>query len=145
MYMHLLLPTDGSELALRGVDAGIALAARLGASVHAFHVLRPLAAVAYFADAIQFPATSYNQQAIERAEGYLAEVSRRAQEADVPCRSSYVFDHRPYVAIIGAAQREQCDLIVMGSHGRQGLESLLLGSQTHQVILAGRLPVLVCR
>jgi nucleotide-binding universal stress UspA family protein len=144
MYTHLLLPTDGSELALRGVDAGIALAAGLGASVHAFHVLRPLAAVAYLADAIQFPATTYSQQAIARAERYLTEVSRRAHDAGVPCRSSYVFDHRPYVAIIGAAHREQCDLIVMGSHGRQGLDRLLLGSQTHQVILAGPLPVLVC-
>lgn len=145
MFKHILLPTDGSELSLRAVDTGIELAARLGARVHAFHVLVPFPATVYFAEFIQANEAAYTRDAVASAEGHLAEVRRRAEAAGVPCESSYETDARPFAAIVGAARKHQCDLIVMASHGWRGFDRLLLGSETHKVILNGDVPVLVCR
>ncbi|CAM5232881.1 universal stress protein [Rhodanobacter lindaniclasticus] len=145
MYKHILLPTDGSELSLRAVDAGIALAARLGARVHAFHVIAPFPASTYFAAIVLANEPAYIEEAHANAERYLADVHQRAQAAGVACESSSEVDARPYSAIVGAARKQQCDLIVMASHGWRGFDRLLLGSETHKVILNGDVPVLVCR
>jgi len=51
----------------------------------------------------------------------------------------------PYQQIIAAARRKKCDLILMASHGRRGLSSLLLGSETAKVLLHTKVPVLVVR
>ncbi len=144
MFKKILLPTDGSKSALRAADLGIALAATLGSHVHAFHVMEPFASVEYFSEMLVFPEEAYIEKAEEYAESYVAEISRRARLADVPCTTSYEFDHRPYCAIAVAATRLECDLIVMGTHGRHGLDALLLGSQTHKAILNIDIPVLVC-
>lgn len=144
MFKHILLPTDGSELSLRAVDTGIELAERCGAQVYAIHVLTPFPAVTYAAQLIQAGDEAYSRDAVVRAENCLAEVHRRAAAAGVACESTYVFDHRPYLAIIGAAHRWHCDLIVMGSHGRGGLARLLLGSEAHKVTESCSTPVLVC-
>lgn len=144
MFKHILLPVDGSALSLRAADMGIALAARVGARVHGLHVLDPFPAIGYFAQVIQASRSDYDQAAVGRAEQYLAEVSKRARAAAVPCDSSHEFDHRPYCAIIDAARKHHCDLIVMASHGWRGLDRLLLGSETQKVLLHGNLPVLVC-
>jgi nucleotide-binding universal stress UspA family protein len=141
MFKHILLPTDGSEVSLRAADMGIALAVRLGASVFAFHVMKPFATVAYFADKLLSPEEAYNKKAAEHANSYLEEITRRASAASVPCDSGYEFDHRPYCAIIGAAAKHQCDLIIMGSYGHRGMQ----GSEAHKVILNSNVPVLVYR
>ncbi|HEY8682983.1 MAG TPA: universal stress protein [Rhodanobacter sp.] len=145
MFKKILLPTDGSEPALRAVDMGIALAARLGAQGHAFHVMEPFASVEYFSELLVFPEGAYTEKAEAYAESCVAKVCRRARLAGVPCTSSHELDHRPYSAIAAAAARLQCDLIVMGTQGRRGLDVLLLGSQTHKTILSAEVPVLVCR
>jgi nucleotide-binding universal stress UspA family protein len=143
MFQHILLPVDGSAHALNAVDIGIELAGKLGARVHTVHVLPPLPAVSYVAELIQ-SRSSYTELAKARAESYLSEVCRRASAAGVPCETEYVFDLRPYVAIVATAAKHHCDLIVMSSRGAQGLERVLLGSVTHKVMLCCDLPVLVC-
>jgi nucleotide-binding universal stress UspA family protein len=144
MYKHILLPIDGSDLSLRAVDAGIALATRIDASVFAFHVLPPFPAVTYFAELLLAPQNVYTKEAVAGAERILSEVHRRADAAGVTFDSGFEFNHRPYVAIIGASAKHKCDLIVMGSHSWHGFDRLLLGSETHKVILNCDLPVLVC-
>jgi nucleotide-binding universal stress UspA family protein len=143
MFQHILLPVDGSEHALNAVNTGIELARRLGAKVHALHVLPPLPAVSYVAELIQSRST-HTELAKTRAEGYLGEVCKRATAAGVACETEYVCDLRPYVAIVAAAARHHCDLIVMASRGAQGFERVLLGSVTHKVMLSCDVPVLVC-
>ncbi len=144
MFKHILLPTDGSELSLRAADTGIALATKLGARVHAFHVVAPFPSLAYLVDIIQANQEFYLADAVERAEGYLKEVKQRAADAGVPCESSHKINDQPYAAIVKTAVDRQCDLIVMASHGWRGLNRLLLGSETHKVLLHGDVPVLVC-
>ena len=144
MFKHILLPTDGSELSLRAVDTGIALAARLGASVYAFSVVPPFPWLTYAVDIIQANQEFYLAEAVTRAEGYLQEVCQRATAAGVACASGHVIEQRPYTAIVAAVAAQQCDLIVMASHGWRGFDRLLLGSETHKVMLYANVPVLVC-
>ena len=142
MFKHILIPTDGSNATMRAIDTGIQLAAKLGARVHALHILTPLPAVSFFADAIQ--GDIYRKHARERAEATLVKVRAMAQAANVPCETEYLFDNRPYAAIAGAATKYGCDLIVMDAHECNNLERLLLSNTTHKVILSCDVPVLVC-
>lgn len=143
MFQNILLPIDGSEHALRAVDTGIELARRLQAKVYGIHVVPPLPAVSYVAELIQSHG-SYTDLARQRARDCLDDVARRAAAAGVPCSTEFVFDLRPYVAIVTAAAQHRCDLIVMASRGYHGLERVLLGSVTHKVMLSCDVPVLVC-
>ncbi len=145
MFKHILLPTDGSDLSLRAVDIGIALAASVGADVYAFHVVAPFPALSYMVDIIQANQELYLQEAIKQAETYLQEVHKRAIAAGVPCKSGQAIDPRPHIAITTAATSQGCDLIVMASHGWRGINRLLLGSETQKVLLSCDVPVLVCR
>ena len=145
MFKHLLLPTDGSELSLRAVDMGIALAASLGADVYAFHVVDPYPELSYVVDVARTNQEFFLHEAIKQAEGYLQEVHKRASAAGVPCQSGHTTGNKPYVSIIAAAVRQKCDLVVMASHGRQGVNRLLLGSETQKVLLSCEVPILVCR
>ena len=144
MFQNILLPTDGSDQSLRAARMGIALARQVGARVHAYHVLEPLAAVDYFSDLIRHAPDDYRDEAIHRAKQRLEAIHVLASDADVPFDGDYTFDHRPYAAIVGAAQRYGCDLIVMGTHGRTGLDRLVLGGETSKVLNCADIPVLVC-
>lgn len=143
MFKRILLPVDGSERALRAVDTGLGLAAKLGVDVVSIHVLPPLSTVSFVAELLQHHDT-YSESAKERAQTYLDEVIKRADAAGVSCKSEFVFDLRPYVAIVAAAVKHDCDLIVMGSREFDGLQRMLLGSVTHKVMLSCDVPVLVC-
>ncbi len=127
MYRHILIPTDGSELAERGVAHGLALAKSVGAKVSIIHVVEPLLAVTGdFADPL------------DRAEN-------AAREVGVPCETIQVENVQPDRAIIAAAEDKGCNLIVMSWHGRSGLSTLLIGSVTNKVLTYAKTPVLVCR
>lgn len=144
MFKNILLPTDGSDQSLRAARLGIALAKQAGAHVHAYHVLVPLKAISYFSDLIRHAPDDYRNQAISRAEQQLEAIRALAREADVPFDGDYTFDLRPYTAILGAARKHNCDLIVMGTHGRTGLDRMVLGSETNKVLSCSDIPVMVC-
>ncbi|OOG63463.1 hypothetical protein B0E46_10770 [Rhodanobacter sp. B04] len=144
MFQNILLPTDGSDQSLRAARLGIALAKQTGARVHAYHVLAPLAVVAYFSDLIRHAPDGYREEAVKCAQQKLEAIHALAREADVPFEGDYAFDHRPYSAIIAAARRYDCDLIVMGTHGRTGWDDLVLGSEANKVLSCADIPLLVC-
>ncbi|MEI7037915.1 universal stress protein [Fulvimonas yonginensis] len=145
MFQHILIPIDGSELSLHAADAGIALARQLGARVHALHVVVPLPAIPFLNELVAGSDADYADSAEVAGKGYLDQVSTHAAAAGVPCQCSLETDPSPHHAIVAAAARLGCDLIVMGSHGWRGLDRLLLGSETQRVILEARCPVLVSR
>lgn len=144
MFSHILIPTDGSDDTLHAAQMGIALAHEQGARIYAFHVLTPLAAVAYFSDVLRHAPNSHEERAITRAQHRLAEIEEMAKTSGVECHGGYVFDHRPYVAIVGAAKQQHCDLIVMSVRGYTTLDRMLLGSETNKVLSCCSIPVLVC-
>lgn len=145
MFKRLLLPTDGSDLSTRAVDTGIALAASLGAEIYAFHVVAPFPAFSYMMVITELNEQTYMQGAIERAEACLQDVRKRAGAAGVSCKSGYATDNHPNAAIVAAVVSHECDLIVMASHGWQGVNRWLLGSETQKVLVSCDVPVLVCR
>lgn len=144
MFKNILIPTDGSDQSLRAARVAIALAKQVGARVHAYHVLAPLAAVAHFSDLIRHAPDDYHQEAVSRAERKLEAIRELAREAGVPFDSGYAFDQRPYSAIVGAARQYDCDLIVMGTHGHTGMDRLVMGSQSSKVLSCSDIPVMVC-
>lgn len=144
MFRRMLIPTDGSIHSERAVISGIGLARALKASVLGFHVAPPFSSLSYLVEVLGGQQQAYEKEMAERAARYLEDIRNIAEAADVPCECEYRFEHHPYQAIVTAAKQRDCDLIVMGSRGRQGLGRLLLGSVTHRVLLHTDLPVLVC-
>jgi nucleotide-binding universal stress UspA family protein len=145
MYKHILLATDGSDLAKKGIDQGLALAKALGAKVTAVTVTEPMAAMLVGEAAIALPLDEYDKAASANAKQILAAVSAAAAKAGVACDVLHVKDQYPAEGIVDAAKARACDLIVMASHGRRGLSKLLLGSQATRVLTHSEVPVLVCR
>ena len=127
MYRHILIPTDGSALAERGVAHGLALAKSVGANVSIIYVVEPLLAV-----------TGDFASVLDRAE-------IAAREAGVAYEVIQMENVQPDQAIIAAAEDKGCNLIVMSWHGRSGLSTLLIGSVTNKVLTQAKIPVLVCQ
>jgi nucleotide-binding universal stress UspA family protein len=142
MYQHLLIATDGSELAAAAVAQGIELAKRLGARVTIVTVTEPPGFATLptpeFLDA-------YEKAVTEQAASILTAAGERAKEQGVACATLHVRDRFVAEAIGTTASEQHCDLIVMASHGRRGVAKVLLGSETMRVLSLSNLPVLVCR
>lgn len=146
MYRHILIPTDGSELANRAVTHGLALAKALGAKVTALTVEAsfsiydvPSSRMMQLTGAF----TEHAEHAKAHAAKVLGTVAAAAKAAGVACETVQVEHDHPYEAIINAAQSRGCDLIVMSSHGRSGIAAIVLGSVTHKVLTHTKIPVLV--
>lgn len=148
MYDHILIATDGSDLAKKGVDQGLALAARLGARVTIVSVSEPLDARALRAArmaGVEDPVGRYDQSVDEEMAKRFASIRQRAAEKGVAVELTHEIDEHPAEAIVRLADRIDCDLIVMSSHGRRGVRRLVLGSQTAEVVTSTTRPVLVIR
>jgi nucleotide-binding universal stress UspA family protein len=142
MYKHILIATDGSELAGKAVAAGLALAKRIGAKVTAVTAIEPWFSIASSDTAGAF--MEYQKAAEQDAARILGEVSTAAKKHGVQCDVITV-TQAAAEAIIETAKSRQCDLIVMSSHGRRGLARVLLGSQAMRVLTLSSVPVLICR
>lgn len=140
MYRHILIPTDGSEIADRGIKAGLLLASALGARVSIIVVEAPF-------DPFDVPDNKAHEawQIKAYARKVLDEAERRAKSAGVSCECVLAGGAKPPQAILETAMNKGCDLIVMASHGRGGLSLELLGSVTQKVLIDAKIPVLVCR
>jgi nucleotide-binding universal stress UspA family protein len=145
MFKKILVPTDGSKLSEKAVKKAVQLASETGARIHALHVVPKFHTFTYQSEMLELTAKEFEASASERAKEYLRYVERVAKAAEVACDGSFSFSDQPYKEIIKAAQRKKCDLIVMASHGRRGIEGLLLGSETQKVLTHSRVPVLVLR
>lgn len=148
MYAHLLIATDGSELAGRAVAHGVKLARQLGARVTFVSATETwpsidMGAMPHHADQgiIDAFETAVREAALET----LANAGAVAEDAGVSWDSLHVPGRRAAEAIVEAAAAGGCDLIVMASHGRRGVRRLLLGSQTVEVLTSTEVPVLVVR
>jgi nucleotide-binding universal stress UspA family protein len=144
MYKHLLIATDGSELAGKAVATGLQLAKALGAEVTAVTVTEAWATMVPGEGAFVFPVEEYEQAAAQNAKRILADVAAQAQKVGVACDTVHVTEF-PAEGIVLTAKDKGCDLIVMASHGRRGISRVLLGSQAVRVLTHSTVPVLICR
>ena len=145
MYTNILIPTDGSALAEKAVQHGIALAKRIGAKVTALTVLPPFHMFTTDTQMIEDTPAQYRARMHEHAEKTLSAVGQAAQAASVACETVHLEHEHPYQAIIDTAASKGCDLIVMASHGRHGISAIVLGSETVKVLTHSKIPVLVHR
>lgn len=147
MFKHILLPTDGSRLSDRAVRIGIRFAGKIRARVTALHVMPAFNAFANegFAPLSPVLKRRLDDEARAGAARILDAVARHARSRRVRCATLAVASDLPYQEIIATARKKKCDLIMMASHGRRGLSSLLLGSETAKVLLHSKVPVLVVR
>ena len=147
MYRHILIPTDGSELAEHGVTNGLSLAKSVGAKVTVIVVEEPfnwLSVSETQAQRASEEFAKHTEQVKKHAASVLNHVANAAKQAGVPCDTVQAENAQPYQAIITTARDRGCDLIVMASHGRSGLSALVLGSVTNKVLTHTKTPVLVC-
>jgi nucleotide-binding universal stress UspA family protein len=145
MFTHLLIATDGSELAAKAETTGLALAKHIGARVTVVTANDPWSAMTNGEpSAFDFPIEDYEKAAARHAEQVLARVRGAAMQLGVACETVHVVDF-PAETIIETARAKGCDLIVMASHGRRGLKELMLGSQAQRVVTLSAVPVLICR
>ena len=147
MYRHILIPTDGSELAERAVTHGLSLAKSVGAKVSVIVAEQPFDWISVSEATgrrISEETAKHAEQIKKHATGVLNCAANAAKQAGVSCDTIQVESEQPYQAIIAAAKNKGCDLIVMASHGRSGLSGVLLGSVTNKVLTHTKTPVLVC-
>ena len=149
MFRHVLFATDGSELSNQAAPKAVGLAKALGAKLTAMHVARKFHSVFESEGFLMLKTPDlkehYEEETRAHADKILQAVKKAAGEAGVQCFSAVVFDDLPYKAIIEEAAKAKCDVIMMASHGRRGLQGMLLGSETQQVLTHSKVPVLVLR
>ncbi len=144
MYKRILVPTDGSDITNKALQAAIGLAKLAGAELCAIGVKEPFPYSAISEMQPVPPQEFYDAQ--ERiAAAHVKAATDAATAAGVKSTGHTVEALHPWEAIIDHAKTQACDLIVMASHGRRGVSALLLGSETQKVLTHSTLPVLVVR
>jgi nucleotide-binding universal stress UspA family protein len=151
MFKHILVPTDGTELAKETCRAAITLAKQLGAEITAYHAREQIASTTFSAaifdgDLVDEATRRQFEKAVDAAArtslDFAADLCR---EAGVPCKTMTTPTYSPHEGILDAAAQCGADLIFMASHGRKGFKATLIGSETQRVLTESRIPVLVYR
>jgi len=138
MYQRILLPTDGSASADAALDHALDIARQYDADLHVLHVVS-----AAYAEAGPGHAT-----AVEALEEHGEETFERIREQADAAGVDVATEQRhgePHSVIVEYAADADCDLAVMGTHGRTGLQRYLLGSVTEKVVRTSDVPVLTVR
>ena len=145
MFTHILLPTDGSPRSEAAIQEGMKFAKGINAKVTGFHVTPQFHVFTYKTEMLEDTKGQFARDSRAQAQQYLSVIERAAQEAGVTCDTAHVSHDHPYEAIIDAAEKHGCDLIMMASHGRRGVQGVLIGSETQKVLTHSKIPVLVYR
>jgi nucleotide-binding universal stress UspA family protein len=135
MYDDILIPTDGSEGTRGAIEHGIDLATKYGATLHTLYVVNTNVTVETTSAQTLAALEEIGQEAID-------EVIQQAEAADVETIEGTVAQGVPHHAILDYVDENDVDLVVMGTHGRTGLDRYLLGSVTEKVVRLSEVPVL---
>ena len=145
-YQRILVPIDGSETAMRGLDEAIAVARLTGASLRLLHVLDELVFVTGFETG-----ATYAKDVLPRlrraGESILAVGRERAVAAGLPVDTLLLecFARRTADIVVEQAKAWPADLIVLGTHGRRGIGRVMMGSDAEEIVRAATVPVLLVR
>lgn len=148
-YKHILLPNDGSELSRKAEKECTAFAKSTGARVTVLHVvshfhlsMQPWGAPRSVHTKIE---KEHEEDATNAAQTMISAITARIKAEGVKCDGLVVVGDQPFEEIVNSAQKCKCDLIMMASHGRRGLDGILLGSETQKVLTHTKIPVLVVK
>ncbi len=131
MFEKILVPTDGSEYADRAVEVALGLARELGTRVVALHVLD---------EKLILPLEVLE----EEGRHILEEVRRRGEEIEVPVDEIILFGN-PRQDMAKITTKSGADLMIIGTHGRTGVEKLLLGSVAENALKTVEVPVMLVK
>ncbi len=145
MFKHILLPTDGSSLSEQAIQQSVSLARALGAKITGLYVIPEYHTVTLQAEMLTDTSEDFTKFGLTQARKFLDVIEQEAKAAGVPFTAAHATSDHPYEAIIQAANDHGCDLITMASHGRKGIQGLLIGSETQKVLVHSTIPVLVYR
>ncbi|EON17553.1 universal stress protein [Cupriavidus sp. GA3-3] len=145
MFKHLLVAVDGSDLSDTAYRKAIALASSIQARLTAIQVVAHYDVMRLQTAMLQETRQRFMQEAYRQAEAYLATIVQEAAAAGVPCEIACPTGDHIFQAIVDEAEARKCDLIVMASHGRRGMQALVIGSETQKVLTHTKIPVLVYR
>lgn len=143
MFKTILVSTDGSELAEKAATAAIEFAKNNGGKLVALSVAEPYL-YSPLAQPVLMPEVS-EQQAQAQAETNVRHIPAAAEEVGVPCETVTSLGADPSDEIVNTAAQLGCDSIFIASHGRKGLDRMLLGSVTQKVLMKAQIPVVVFR
>jgi len=145
MFKTILVPTDGSPLSDKAVNAAVEFAKAhdgklIGISVCEPYPFSPLSEAAFIDERVQ-----YEEKARQIAQQHVMKISAAARVLGIPCETIVTQSFSPYEDIVKTANERKCDVIFMASHGRKGLSRLFIGSETQKVLAHSSIPVLVFR
>jgi nucleotide-binding universal stress UspA family protein len=145
MFKTILVPTDGSVPSLKAIDEAIDYARLAGARLIGFSIIEPYPAYLVAGEAAMVAAATLAESAESVVQANIQGFVLRVSAAGIPHETAIVTSQNPWTAIIRAAELHRCDAIFMGSNGRRGLEGVIMGSVTHNVLTHCKLPVMVLR
>ncbi|MEB2844685.1 universal stress protein [Rhizobiales bacterium RZME27] len=145
MYKHILIPTDGSELATEALEKALDLAVEMNARATVLVVVEPLQAITLNPSGLEIAYAEYDRQVDQAADGILAEAKAAAEQRGVSVDVEKITNTNPAQVIVDVSAKHACDLIAIGSRGRSGISAFMLGSVTLKVLALTKTPVLVYR
>lgn len=139
MYNRILVPTDGSETGEAAIQHAIELAAAHDAMLYAIYVVNTASygglPMETSWEGVRDVLTDEGNAALDRVEDLAGDLLGETS----------IVDGSPASRIVAFADDHDCDLIVMGTHGRSGVDRLLLGSVAERVVRTSAVPVLTVR
>ena len=144
MFKHLLVPVDGSDVSKKSLKKVAALAKADGAAVTLVYVSDPTPPMIYSDSTMGYGISQ--KEHIQACEAYAKDVFKKAVTAlgvGIKAKSLHIANSNLSEGILDGAKKAKADVIVMASHKRTGIKGVLLGSETHEVIVHSKLPVLV--
>jgi len=153
MFKKILVPTDGSALSEKAINAALELAGEIGASMVAVSVAEPYPYIIPVSGGLIIEPSvaredllAMNDEHLHRvAEENVQAVVAAAQSVGVACEAKTATSSKPYEEIIKAIDEFGCDVVFMASHGRKGINKFFLGSETQKVLSSASVPVMVFR
>jgi len=144
MFNHILVPIDGSEASMLAVSKASGLALAFGSRITLIHVVDNYPFIGVGAD-YALGQNEYLAAATSSANAALARGVAALAAEGLHSDQRVIEGHVVHEGIVDTANAIAADLIVMGSHGRSGIEKLLLGSVTQRVLQDSKVPVLVVK
>jgi len=145
MFKHILIPTDGSDLSNLAIAQGVKFAKEIHAKITGVTVTMPFHFFALEATMVSDSVDRYAEDSKVMAARHLKVLKDAADKADVECALVHCVSEHPYAEIVKTAQDAGCDVIFMASHGRRGIQALVMGGETHKVLTHTKIPVVVFR
>jgi nucleotide-binding universal stress UspA family protein len=151
IFNKILIPVDGSTNSMKAIDYAVDLADKYKSELLALHVLYSQSGFAFHKETVAGTITSsslndLNLEAKQEAEKWFEEINKRAEERNVQIKTEVVFTVISIVeGILTYAEKENINLIIIGSKGKSGWKKLIVGSVASGISTYAHCPILIVK